>query len=576
MARRVPTRLRRRPAIETRPSTVAPRPACACRVLAAAVGLAPFLVLPALAQLELPGAETSPSAPVFTPRSGEPGFGRTPLPDATVRPDSIGFPYGATATPGEPSQGLSLTPSLTLEQSYNDNIRATPRDHVFDYITRIVPGLLLNVDTQRLQGTVNYAPSVQLYARNSDQNRVDQRFNGRLLGTLLPDTLFLDVRGASAVSTLSGSIGQDNELSNARDDRLTTTSFSVSPYAVQRFGGLATVQLGYVFQAVNEDAASRQQAVNGVPANFSSQDFTSNEVYVSARTGEDFGRFAFILRGSVLEYDGTGALDGAYRNIATLEGRYAFTPMIAALAEIGYQDQRYNSTPRIEINEPIWSVGLRLAPAPEDVVVARYGRRDGFNSFSLDANVGIGVRTRLFAKYEERISTSAQRAADLLSTTTVDALGNPVDALTGAPVGQPFAGSPFTAQSGVLKVKAATATLSQIYERDTLTLSLSHEERTPIAATSGSTAQAQTAQTATFSWARQLGPRTTTINTLQYGITEASISGDTTRASVSSTLVHQLTETLAGTLSYRLSSRGSNSDNRVIQNVILAGLRQTF
>jgi uncharacterized protein (PEP-CTERM system associated) len=548
-------------------------------MLVVAVGLAPLVMLspsPARAQLELPSPEGSPGTSVFTPRPGEPGFGRTPLPDAPVRPGTLGFPYGATATPGQPTQGLSLTPSLTLEQSYNDNIRATPRDHVFDYITRIVPGLLLNVETQRVQGTVNYAPSIQLYARNSDQNRVDQRFNGRLLGTLLPDTLFLDLRGASAVSTLSGNTGQENDLSNTREDRLTTTSFSVSPYAVQRFGGVATVQVGYVFQAVNEDAASQRQVVNGVPTSFNSQDFTSNEVYLSARTGEDFGRFAFILRGSVLEYDGTGALDGAYRNIATLEGRYAFTPMIAALAEIGYQDQRYNSTPRVEINEPIWSVGVRLAPAPEDVVVARYGRRDGFNSFSLDANVGLGVRTRLFAKYEERISTSAQRAADLLSTTTVDALGNPVDALTGAPVGQPFAGSPFTAQGGVLKVKAATATLSQIYERDTFTLGLTYEERTPIAATTGSTAQAQTAQLGTFSWAHQLGPRTTTINSVQYGVTEASVTGDSTRLSLSTALVHQLTETLSGTLSYRLSSRGSNSDNRVIQNVILAGLRQTF
>lgn len=551
-------------------------PARTCRVLAVAVGLAPVLASPALAQLELPTPGTSSPGPVFTPRPGEPGFGRTPLPDAPVRPGTLGFPYGATAAPAEPGQGLTITPSLTLQQSYNDNIAGTAKNHIFDYITTIIPGLLLNVDTPRLQGTLNYAPSIQFYARNSDQNRVDQQFNGRLLGTLLPDTLFLDVRGASAVSTLTGGFGPNQEFSTTRDDRLTTTSFSVSPYLVQRFGGLATAEVGYVFQAVNEDAASQQQRINNQAVNFNSQDFTSNEVYFSARTGEDFGRFAFIARASLLEYDGTGALDGAYRNIATLEGRYAFTPMIAALAEIGYQDQRYNSTPRIEINEPIWSVGVRLAPAPEDVVVARYGRRDGFNSFSLDANVGIGVRTRLFAKYEERISTSAQRAADLLSSTTVDALGNPVDALTGAPVGQPFAGSAFTAQSGVLKVKSATATLSQIYERDTFTLALSNEERTPIATTSGSTAQTQTARFGTFSWAHGLGPRTSTINTVQYGLTEGSVSGDTTQLSLSTTLVHQLTESLAGTISYRLNSSGSNSDNRVIQNVILAGLRQTF
>lgn len=549
-----------------------------------------WLATPAAAQLELPGgsgppapsgstgvgtgAATAPSGPL--PRSGEPGFGSTPLPDATVRLGTLGFPYGATAAPFQASSGLSLVPSLTVQQSYNDNIRSTAKNHTFDYITSVIPGLLLNVDTPLVQGTVNYAPNLQYYWRNTDQNRTDQRFNGRLLGTLIPDTLFLDLRGSSAVSTLSGTTTSDTQTTGTRDDRLTTTSYSVSPYLVHRFGGFATAQLGYVFRSVNEDAASRQQLVNGVPVNFSSQDFTSNEVYFSARTGEDFGRLAFLFNASALEYDGTGALDGAFRNIITLETRYAITPMIAVLGEIGYQDQEYNSTPRIDINEGIWAVGVRLVPNEGDVVLLRYGHRDGFNSTSLDANVGVGVRTRLFARYADQLSTSAQRAGDLLATTTVDALGNPVDALTGAPVSQPFADSPLSAQGGVLRVKSGTVSLTQVWERDRFTLAATYEDRTPVAATSGTTAQQQTSLSGTFSWAHELGPRTSTINSVQYGVSESNVTGDTTRTSLSTALVHQLTETLSGTLTYRLSSRGSNSDNRVIQNVILAGVRKTF
>jgi uncharacterized protein (PEP-CTERM system associated) len=547
-----------------------------------------WLATPAAAQLELPGGSGPPAPSGGTgpgsagasagplPRPGEPGFGFMPLPDATVRLGTLGFPYGATAAPFQASSGLSLVPSLTVQQSYNDNIRATARNHTYDYITSVIPGLLLNVDTQLVQGTVNYAPNLQYYWRNTDQNRTDQRFNGRLLGTLVPDTLFLDLRGSSAVSTLSGTTTSNTQTTGTRDDRLTTTSYSVSPYLVQRFGGFATAQLGYVFQSVNEDAASRQQLVNGVPVNFNSQDFTSNEVYFSARSGEDFGRLAFLFNASAREYDGSGVLDGAYRNIVTLETRYAITPTIAVLGEVGYQDQEYNSTPRIVINEGIWAVGLRLVPNEGDVVLLRYGHRDGFNSASVDANVGVGVRTRLFARYSDQLSTSAQRAGDLLATTTVDALGNPVDALTGAPVSQPFADSPLSAQGGVLRIKAGTVSLTQVWERDTFTLAATYEDRTPVAATTGSTAQGQTSLYGTFSWARELGPRTSTINSFQYGVSEASVTGDTTRTSFSSALVHQLTETVSGTLTYRLSSRGSNPDNRVIQNVILAGVRKTF
>jgi uncharacterized protein (PEP-CTERM system associated) len=534
---------------------------------------AAMAALPAWAQLELPSPETA--AP--RPRSGEPGFGSTPLPDAATRRGTLGFPFGATAAPFEGRQGFNITPSLTLQQSYNDNIRNTARDHVFDYITSISPGLLVNLDTPRLQGTVNYAPNIQLYARNSSENRVDQLFNGQVLGTILADTLFLELRGSSAVQTLTGGFGPDNpQATSTRDNRQTTTSFYASPYLVQRFGGTATVQVGYIFQSVVEDVGSTQQTVNNRNLAFASNDFISNEVYVTARTGEDFGRFAFLAKASALTYDGTGALDGAYRNIGELEGRYAITPRVAALAAVGYQDQRYNSTPRIEINEPIWSVGVRLTPEEDSVLTARYGRRDGFNSASLDANFGIGVRTRVFASYQDRLSTSAQRAADLLSTTTVDALGNPIDANTGAPVSQPFGNSSLGVQGGVLRVKSGNLTLSQIFPRDTLTLSFTYEDRTPVAITPGVTTQSQTLLSGTFSWGHQLTERTSTINFVQYGTTEASVAGDSTFTTFGSTLVHQLTESLAGTLSYRLSSSGSNADNRVIQNVILAGLRQTF
>lgn len=551
-----------------------------------------------------PSVPTTPAGPAIggtlTGPPAQGGFFNSGPPNAIVGPwtrsqiGGIGFPFnsvGAVTAPGGPgvrAPGWTFTPSLGLEQAYNDNILYTPRNREADFITSVIPGLLLNVDTQRLRGTLNYAPSVQFYWQNSSQNRVNQLGNGQFLATVVPDLFFVDLRGAASVQSLTGGITPGTEASVAKADQVQTLSFSVSPYLQHRFGGLATARLGYAYSYVNQDRAdtSLQPLVGQQRIGFTPSDYTSNQGYLVVRTGEDWGRLAMQGSLSGTGFIGDGLYDGAYRNFATLETRYAFTREIAGLVEIGYEDIFYNTVPRTEISGLTWAVGVRLAPNPDSVIIAKYGRRDGFDSFFLDGTWAVGVRTRLSANYAERLSTTALEAGSLLSSVTLDPLGNPVDAQTGVPVLPTFASSFLGFQGGLFRQKQGSVSLSQTWQRDTFTLTASYTDRIPIADSPGSGPIGfnQEGTAFTFSWGHDLAERTRLTSYASYGYTTAAQTTDTNNYGLGVILVHQVNPGLVGNVTYRLNIREigvsttqpTQGDNQAVQNIISVGLRQSF
>ena len=554
----------------------------------------------AFAQVALPGAGWAPPAlvlpagegesapePGLAPYSGPPELGGPPRTGLILAPGfTPGFsPTSAAPPPGEPGRAWSVQPSLGLTFFATDNINQTATNKQSEFITGLIPGLLVTADTARLRGVLNYRPSLLLYAEDSDQSRVLQNFNGQALATIVPDRFFLDLRGAGATQAVGGGFAPQSTPTLNRQGTLQTTSFQASPYFVQRFGDIATLQVGYGFQAVQQSLGGG--AVTAVTPTgqvfFSDTHYVANSGFATLRTGPNFGRLAMEARLVSTDYSGNGVYDGAYRRVAVAEARYAITRQLAVLAEGGYEMQRYSTIPRFELSEPIWAAGVRLNLSPESVVTLKYGHRDGVDSPSVNAVLALGGRTRLFANYSERLSSSAQRAADLLSATTVDALGNPVDSFTGAPILQPFADNFFGTQSGLQLVRQGSVTLSQSWPRDTIFLNAAWQRLTPVAAAPGQVNFAQTGYTVNLAWSHALTPRTSVTAGLQYGWQERSGAGpgNSLSGSVyggSLAIATQLTPGLSAFAQYGITSREdfSGSGGRAIQNTILVGLRQTF
>lgn len=537
----------------------------------------------ALAQLPppLPG-DTGPGSLPSTRQAAAAAEGEvTPSTSPQVRLGGFGFPTAALPPqPAEPGRRWTVTPSIGLQLLGTDNVFQTASNRQSDLITTISPALMAAADTSRFQGVMNYQPNIQIYADTPSQNRLDHRFNGQGLATLLPDLLYLDVRGSSAIQTITGGFAPETTVIADRRNQIQTTSLQVSPYLTHRFGDMATVQAGYAFQYVDQStAAQRGQAattINGLPA-FVAQHYTGHEVYAVARTGRDLGRFALEGRINNTQYIGTGVMDGAYRRAASVEARYAIVRGVAALVEGGYEQQRYAGTPGVRVDGPIWSAGMRVDFSAESFFVAKYGRRDGFDSASLRASLALGGRTRLSANYEERLSTSALRAGDLLSTTTLDELGNPIDLATGLPQVQPFASSFLGVQNSLMRLRIASAAVVQSWPRDTIALGFSYQEQTPLSTAIGTASFAQTGTSGSLTWAHELTQRTLATAYLQYGTFSSGFLGDGDLVSASLTFSHQLQPRLLGTLQIATSSRSDARNNgRVSQNLILLALRQSF
>ncbi|HEY2255556.1 MAG TPA: TIGR03016 family PEP-CTERM system-associated outer membrane protein [Variovorax sp.] len=539
---------------------------------------------PATPVLESPalGPLGGPDTPINRPFAGGAllGFANT-APGLGVA--GVGTPFDLGNRP------YAIRPSIGVEVLATDNVFQTSVARG-DIVSTIAPSLEAAIATTRLNGTLRYTPALRLYGTYSSQDGVDQVGDGRLLAALVPGLFYVDVRGAASVlPTFPGFIPGSGQLI-AGSDTMQTYTAQVTPFLVHRFGSAATVQAGYSFQYSSQNFANFGQSS---PFSQSSPDslaenWTAHRGFAVVRSGEDFGRLALQACVDGTKYAGNGIYDDSHRFITALETRYAILRSVALLGEIGYENQEYSGTNPFSISDAIWSIGLRLTPRPDSIVVIRYGRQNGFNSFSLNAGTPLGVRTDLFATYRETLATSLTQAQDLLSTTTVDALGNPVDSQSGAPV---VLINPFLGLSDALyRMRVGTASLRHHWPRDVLTLSGTWQSQDPITSANSSVFVVTSRGTyATLSWGHEFSPRTTGLAAVQYG--HASFGqpsfgqpgfgqpgqGDSDIYALTETLMHQLSDKLTGSIQVAWTNNTSPlADQGYTQAILRVGLRRTF
>lgn len=516
----------------------------------------------------------------------------------------LGAPFGAVAPgpPGQPTRGWSITPSLGISETFNDNIFFTPRNKQSDWITNVNAGLAVAVDTARVQGGLNYLAGYNFYANTDNQSGLTLNGAGNFLFTVIPDHFFVSTRGNANTQPFGTALNPQAQTQTSTGNLFRTYSFQISPYGLYRFGGTATAFAGYVFQYVDQNPVNNRSSTQGLSpfeqllqqrVNTFSTSYSSNQVYVGARTGEDWGRLAMQGTLSGTWFEGDGLYEGAYRNLALLETRYAILPTIAALVEIGYERERFNTVPKTDIDGPVWAVGARLTPNPDSLIIVKYGRRDGFNSWRLNGNYAVGVRTTVFATYQETLTTSALNAGDLLSTTTLDPLGNPIDTQTGAPVLPGLANQLIGAPGVLFKQKLGTAGISQTWSRDTISLTATYLDSVPYASAANAVRQRFSIETTSIglTWSHALTPLTSMLVFGSYAMNTTTFDdvavrrggNDFNSINAGATITTSLSPTVGVAFTYQFNWRdnptglGAQLDSGdAIQNIFTAGLRKSF
>ena len=526
-----------------------------------------------------------------------------------------------------PARGLdrafNVGASLGVDVGITDNALEVQAPRRADVFTVISPELVVSGETSRAKLDLAYSPRISLYASNGSQNRVDQSLNAGLSVVLVPQTLFLDLRAAIQQQSRTGNFGAGNTGQLNRNDQIQSTTISATPYVQHRFGGWGTVRAGYSFLRTLQDARGdntnfnnatlfnqgfNQGVVNnqGIPSNFNNGagitgNLTTERERAAFTSGENFGRFNDILEVEAVQYHGAGAYHGAYRNLVNNGLGYAVTRTVTVEVGAGYQQLRFSGTPGYRVSEPIWNAGVRWAPTIGSSITVGYGRRDGAGSLYLDAAASPTARTRVFARYSQGISTSAEDQQNLLSTTSIGSTGELVDSATGAPVASSSAN--FGTQNGLYRLRRFSANASYILDRDSFNLSLSNEDRTILSPTTFGpdpgnggllpvlpTGSSSNGTFVTLSWQHELTPVLTTSTSVTYGTTSYSgltsgPSSNTTTNSISAqaALSYSITESLSGSIRYLYSERSSSqaqtifgTQGSVTENVLYLGLRKRF
>jgi len=120
----------------------------------------------------------------------------------------------------EPSQRLTLTPSLGVGERYDDNIFEDPTNKQHDFITVLSPGIrvqyLPTAPTLGTQFDFDYRANIEFFADHSSENNVGHRLSLMLDSPLAPS---LDVRFRDLLLITEDPLGRGERLSNPTGSR---------------------------------------------------------------------------------------------------------------------------------------------------------------------------------------------------------------------------------------------------------------------------------------------------------------------------------------------------------------------
>ena len=529
------------------------------------------------------GLSSAAGAPVPAPIAAPAGL--LPATGANLRAGDLQDVLGTGGQPLQPPRrSWTISPSLGLGEEFTATVQGNEgRGRGADFITLFQPGLNLGVDTTRLQGSLSYHPEVDLYARNSGDTQVDQDFGGQLLATVLPGTLFLDLRGDGAV-TSNGFGGPAGTFANGYGGATQSVDLSASPYALHRFGPWGTGEIGANVSRTTLGTPEGSPSSVAVPGlspfeQSTNQNLTSYSGHVAFATGEAFNRYSGTVLGYATKYDGTGVLENAVRDTATIDDDYGLTRLVTVLTRVGYEHIRYNGSNPQRIDDEIWNAGLRLTLGPDSTVSASYGHHDGLDAATVDLALAPTARTRVFLRYSEGLTTEAEQLQSALANSDFDQLGNPSDHSSGAPLLND-AGF-FGAQDNLYRSHSLSVTAALTEPRDTVSVNLDAEDNTLVSSSGlpGSLGSNKGLYGG-LTWSHALSPLLSLQALGQYGVTEDETgpSGRQDFLLGSLALVDTLSPTLSAQLSYSFDRRSGDGvqASALSQNVVILSAVKSF
>lgn len=457
-----------------------------------------------------------------------------------------------------------ITPSLTVEESYNTNSnRDFKGREKADYITSISPGVAVRGDGRRVKLNFDYDPQQLIFVHQGSQDTLRQRFRGFGQVEALEQFLFLDAEASvdQQFVNSTGAVGSTTLTTN--NNLATVQNYSFGPIFRNHFGNFADSEVRYHYLIFTSDSSAVA-------------DTTTHDVGASLRSGRTFTELAWQLNGGYTTSDRSGG--GQFSGTSTertrikLDTQYALNSMFSLLAGAGY-DQIKDPTLFNTPGGPVWDVGFQVRPNSVSRARFTFGERYDKPNFGVDVDYSISESIRFNSRYARSIETSQTLQGSSLNEIGVDSAGRLVNLRTG----QPFLpGDPaFGLTNQAFRQDRAELGVSISSGRNGYSLQAFREERSfDLVNTNDSNSIG-----VTLNWTRKLTPLLTFDLGGSYTRTEFPNLGSrkddyyTGLASLS----YQLSQTAKTRLSYRRTDRESNAANSdIVEDVVTIGISKTF
>jgi len=474
--------------------------------------------------------------------------------------------------------GWTTFASLGIDGAYMDgtrNLTGAGRNGASTYAT-VTPSFGIQGDSQRLSGSLFYAPQLQQYLTPSNDRTLAQNLNGSGHVTVMPELAFIDLRAASGVQSRAGGVGPNGSASLSQQDQVQTTSLSVAPHLQYRFENLGQAQLGYTVNKTNISGTQPAVASPFVSPS-SNQNLISTTPYLNLTTGSDWGRFNGGFAVKHTSNDGQGVLSHSFQNTETLSGAYALSRLWALTGSIGHENIAYGGLRPYHVNDMTWSGGTQITPDAETMLSLSYGSKNGHPSLSMNAQTQLSKRIRFSAQYGESLGTAAEDLQNNLASSGIDSAGTSINDTTGEPVGL---GSNFSGASGGLqRSKRASATLSWLLNREAVSFSVSQYQQSVVTNTVAGGPNSTTGINGSVAWQHDFSEDLKGNVFVQYGQRSAVGVANATQNTMTTylSMTYALSETLSSHMTYsytKLTSPLATQNGG--QNLLLFGLLKAF
>jgi uncharacterized protein (PEP-CTERM system associated) len=472
--------------------------------------------------------------------------------------------------------GLLITPSIGLQEDFTTaglQYGGKSRD---DLITSITPGLLVTGQTRHSDLVLNYQPSFNLYAEQSNQNNISQNLNAAINIGLIPDDLKLSLRGYVTDQATAGGVNPAGVPQLSNQNTTTTQSYSIEPSYKHLFTAVGTLNLDYLFSYTSQTGNAAFLQNGSAPYFQSGNDIAQSET-ASFTTVPLFTRFDDTPRISTTEDTGTGVLSQAHQYFIDDTLRYGLTRHAILSLRGGYEDIQYSGLPPVKIRDATWSIGVNVQPDARSDIDLRFRHLYGFNAPFLQATYALTARTILAASYSDILSTQQQGIGNNVAGSSLTPLGVPVSGAGGSPV--LLSNQLLSVQSSLQRQSVFSLSSTTTWIRDSVSLSVQDNRQKLVAISPGETGFSQSGLSVAVSYSHQLSEAATASLYANYGrLNSAGFGAQSTDTyGFSASFGYRLSPSLTANAEYIFSNQNASGFGGTNpQNSLIIGLQKTF